>query len=122
MVGFIKKNYYKSEFARFVKPRNKFKLTPVTNLDMDILYEITRNISKLDHLISDIETNYRMPVLLKKYLQLNGKIISFNIDPKFNECLDGLIVLDVYDVPIETIASLSKEFKDESIMKRFYAG
>jgi hypothetical protein len=61
-----------------------------------------------------------MPVLLKKYLELNGKIISFNIDPKFNECLDGLIVLDVYDVPIETIASLSKEIKDESIMERFY--
>jgi putative hemolysin len=120
MVGFIKKNYYKSEFAKHVKPRKKFKLTKVTNLDMDILYEITGNISKLDQLISDIETNYRMPVLLKKYLQLNGKIISFNIDPKFNECLDGLIVLDVNDVPIETIASLSKEFKDESIMDRFY--
>jgi putative hemolysin len=121
MVGFIKKNYYKAEFAKYVKPRNKFKLAPVTNLDMDILYEITRNISKLDQLISDIETNYRMPVLLKKYLQLNGKIISFNIDPKFNECLDGLIILDVFDVPIETISSLSKEIKDESIMERFYA-
>ena len=119
MVGFIKKNYYKAEYAKYVKPRNKFKLAPVTNLDIDILYQITRDIGKLDQLISDIETNYRMPVLLKKYLQLNGKIISFNIDPKFNECLDGLILLDVYDVPIETIASLSKEIRDESIIERF---
>lgn len=120
MVGFIKKNYYKAEYAKYIKPRKKFKLAPPTNLDMDILYEITRNISKLDQLISDIETNYRMPVLLKKYLQLNGKIISFNIDPKFNECLDGLFILDIFDVPIETISSLSKEIRDESIMDRFY--
>jgi putative hemolysin len=120
MVGFIRKNYYNQGFARYVKPRNKFKLAPITNVDMEILYEITRNINKLDQLISDIETNYRMPVLLKKYLQLNGKIIGFNIDPKFNECLDGLIILDVFDVPIETISSLSKEIKDESIMERFY--
>jgi len=60
-----------------------------------------------------------MPVLLKKYLKQNGKIIGFNIDPKFNNALDGLLILDLYDVPLETVASLSKEINDYSIMDRF---
>jgi len=60
-----------------------------------------------------------MPVLLKKYLQLGGKIIEFNIDPLFNDCLDGLLLLDLYDVPTEVIASLSREMNDQSIFERF---
>ena len=62
---------------------------------------------------------FNMPVLLKKYLKLNGRIVSFNIDPKFNNALDGLLVLDLFDVPVDTISSLSKEINDDSIMERF---
>ena len=63
-----------------------------------------------------------MPILLKRYLKLNGKIIGFNLDPKFNDALDGLLVLDLYDVPMDTIASLSKEIDDDSLLERFMAG
>ena len=79
------------------------------------------DINRLDKTIGDIdEMNSGLPVLLKKYIKLNAKIISFNVDPKFNNCLDGLIVLDVNDVPINTIESLSKEANDGSILERFY--
>jgi hypothetical protein len=33
-----------------------------------------------------------------------------------------LLILDLFDVPEETIASLSKELKDETIMERFEVG
>ena len=68
----------------------------------------------------DVETSgYKMPILLKRYLKLNGQIIGFNIDPKFNNALDGLLILDLFDVPMETIASLSKELNDGTILERF---
>jgi len=50
---------------------------------------------------------------------LNAKIIGFNIDPNFNDCLDGLIVIDLFDVPVKVIESLSKEINDDTILKRF---
>ena len=63
---------------------------------------------------------YRMPTLLKKYIKLNCKILAFNVDPDFNNCVDGLIVLDVLDIPKQEIDALSKEFEDkEMIYKRF---
>ncbi len=58
-------------------------------------------------------------MLFKKYLQLNAEVIGFNIDPKFNHCLDGLIILDLLDVPLPTIENLSKELDEQSILERF---
>ena len=73
-----------------------------------------------DKMIGDIEpSSDKLPVLLKKYISLNAKIIGFNIDPKFSMCLDGLLILDIFDVPMKTIESLSKEINDDTILSRF---
>ena len=74
---------------------------------------------KLDKLIFEIENEHGIPVLLKKYIKLNAKLIGFNVDPDFNNSLDGLIILDIFDVPYEILKSLSKEIQDESILDRF---
>ena len=119
IIKFLKQNHFNQELARLITPRKRFKVH--SKYDTDIVLENARNdISKLDRFISDIEpTNYRMPVLLKKYLKQNAKIIGFNIDPKFNNALDGLIILDLYEVPFNMIESLSKEVNDDSILDRF---
>jgi len=81
-----------------------------------------RDINKLDKTIRDVDAlNAGLPVLLKKYIKLNAKIVSFNVDPKFNNCLDGLIMLDIFDVPRSTVESLHKEVNDGSILERFYS-
>ena len=119
IVNFMKANYYDSEFARFITPRNQLKV-PVSKEDTDVIFEKSNDISKLDKFIQDIEPDdFRMPVLLKKYIKLNGKIIGFNVDPKFNNALDGLLILDLFQVPIDTITSLSKEINDKSLLDRF---
>ena len=61
------------------------------------------DIKVLDNMISDIEVDQtKIPVLLKKYLKQNAKIIAFNIDPKFNNSLDGFLVMEVGDIPEDT--------------------
>lgn len=119
IIEFIKSTVYDYDLAQYVKPRKKF--TTKDKFDTDIVLEAAdKDISKIDKFIADIEpTNFRIPVLLKKYLQQNAKIIGFNIDPKFNNALDGLMILDLYEVPINTIKSLSKEINDDSILERF---
>jgi putative hemolysin len=39
-----------------------------------------------------------MPVLLRQYLRLNAKLLSFSVDPAFGDVLDGLMVVDLADV------------------------
>ena len=119
MIKFIRDHYYNYDYARFIKSRKSFRVK-IRNFDTDIIIGDSNDINKLDKLIKDIEiTHYNMPVLLKKYIKQNGKIIGFNIDPKFNNALDGLIILDLFDVPPDTIAGLSREMNDVSILERF---
>ncbi|WP_372933980.1 GNAT family N-acyltransferase [Mariniphaga sediminis] len=121
IIRFIMQNHLNWKMAQFVKPRNSYKFKS-DKPDINILMEnMERDINRLDKAIGDLdELNSGLPVLLKKYIKLNAKIIAFNVDPKFNNCLDGLIVLDVNDVPKNTIESLSKEANDGSILERFY--
>jgi len=120
IIKFIRDNFFNDELSGYIKPRKRFHVSNQYP-DTDILFENDKGINQLDRVIKDIETNdNNIPVLLKKYLKLNGKIIEFNIDPKFNNALDGLLVLDLFDVPIDTISALSKEINDETIMERFH--
>jgi putative hemolysin len=53
-------------------------------------------IDDLSTVIEDIEPNQRgVPVLLRHYLKLGGKLLAFNTDPEFSDVLDGLIVVDL---------------------------
>ncbi len=117
---FIKSNYFNNELSQLIKPRTQFK-AKFPEIDTNLILQTTNNdLNKFDKLIEEIEpANFKLPVLLKKYIKLNAKIISFNIDPKFNNALDGLIMLDLFKVPLETIRSLSKELEDTDILERF---
>ncbi|SDL98814.1 Putative hemolysin [Daejeonella rubra] len=106
IVEFIRKNNFDHELAQYVKPRKNFKVD-FSKIDKDLLSEAGETLKDLDSLISDIETsNMRIPVLLRQYLALNAKIISFNIDPKFSDCLDGFLILDIETIPQEILKKL----------------
>ncbi len=119
IVNYIEENHFNGHLAQYVKPKKKFKV-PVSNIDTDILTENIKDLKSLDSIIKDIEPgNYRIPVLMKKYLELNGKIVCFNVDPKFNDALDGLLILDLYNIPEDAIKMLSKELNNQDLLKRF---
>lgn len=122
IMQYIREHNYDKKMGRYVKPRTRYNV-PGYNVDEEIILETTGDLNKFDRFIKEVEPNdYTMPILLKRYLKLNGKIIGFNLDPKFNDALDGFLVLDLYDVPMETISSLSKEINDDSILERFMMG
>ncbi len=112
MMEFIKRYHFQDELAQYVRPKNEFSPKP-SSVDQDALLSSTnKDLKKLDRLIADIEPNsFTVPVLLKKYLLQNAKILGFNTDPKFNNALDGLIFLDFKDIPESTIATLKKDLE-----------
>jgi putative hemolysin len=110
IIEFIQKHHFDEHLARYVQPRNAFK-PKVKNVDTEALVESSQaDLKKMDKIISEIEpSSFTMPVLLKKYLQQNAKIISFNCDPKFNNALDGLMYLDLNNLPGDTVETLQRE-------------
>lgn len=122
IIRYIMANYFDYKRAAFVKPRNQFKVTTNDENLNAALENMTSDVHSLDKFIGDIDQyNSGLPVLLKKYLNLNAKIAAFNVDPKFNDCIDGLLVLDIFEVPKATLESLVKEVNDVNILSRFFS-
>ena len=110
LIAFIKKYHYDHRLASFVHPKKEFKVkTDPDSIEL-VLERNKGDMQKLDKFISGIEPGYlKIPVLLKQYIRQNANIIGFNVDPNFNDCLDGLMMLDVKDLPEETYGFLGKK-------------
>jgi putative hemolysin len=122
IIRYIMANFFDYKRAAFVKPRNRFKVTTNDQHLNTALENMTPDLHSLDKFIGDIDQyNSGLPVLLKKYLGLNAKIVAFNVDPKFNDCIDGLLILDIFDVPKTTVESLLKEVNDTSLLTRLFS-
>lgn len=118
IVEFLKRHYSHPTLQGLIKPKTPFKYDIPTSLNSELILKyIGNDLSKLDKVIHDIEPELHMPVLLKKYMKQNAKVLSANVDPEFNYCLDVLVLLDLKDVPHEMIDSLSKEISDLVIAK-----
>lgn len=54
--------------------------------------------------LADLEpADVSVPVLLRHYLRMAGKVAAFNLDPKFSDALDALLVLDMRDTPMRLL-------------------
>jgi putative hemolysin len=54
------------------------------------------DIDRTAQFVAEIEPDHKdIPVLLRQYLKLGGKLLSFNVDPEFSSVVDGLIMVDL---------------------------
>jgi len=104
-----------------VRPRTAF--TPdYQHVDHKVLLSnYMGSIEQFERYMMRLSNNqYRLPTLVKKYLKINTKLVCFNVDPNFNYCLDGYIVLDIKKIPRQELLSMCKDIPDKSIVfKRF---
>jgi hypothetical protein len=63
------------------------------------------DIEEVSGIVADLESDQKgVPVLLKQYLRLGGKILGFSVDPKFSGVLDGLILVDLLGTNPKTLS------------------
>jgi hypothetical protein len=43
----------------------------------------------------------------------NARLVAFNVDPKFNNAVDGLMYIKVADIPESTVKPVMEEFQAE---------
>ena len=119
MVHYLQQKQSVPELEKYVSPKYPFepqfhrvKVDELAGGRMESLERFDRFMYRLSN------NRFRLPTLLKKYIKLNARILAFNVDPDFNFCVDGLIMLDVMDVPKSEIDALSKEFQDKDMVYR----
>lgn len=118
VVTYLRNFHLDSKWSKCVVPRIGLRGLK-TKLDLNLVKNID-SADLIDRLIRDIEGDMSsIPVLVKKYLQLNGKILGFNVDPDFNNALDALLLLDLSGIPYESIEMVSRELKSDEVFARF---
>lgn len=96
IVAYIMMHHWNEKLAKKIIPRNQFK-SDFKKLDYQVLLDASgKEVKLLDSIIEDIDPIHKkIPILLKKYFTQNAEIIGFNVDPNFNDALDGLMITNI---------------------------
>ena len=104
MVNSLRLNNYLPELAKLVKPKRPFHAKILRRFDGSISNAAISDINEVSNLIADIEPNQQgIPILLKQYLKLGGKLLAFNQDQNFSNVLDALILVDLTETPLKIL-------------------
>jgi putative hemolysin len=88
IVSFLERHALWEELKSHVAARNPFRGPTERNTGLDV--------DDLSAVVSDVDPGQSgIPVLLRQYLRLGGKLVGFNVDSQFADVLDGLIVVDL---------------------------
>lgn len=114
MIEFMKSHYYDPYIAQYIHPKKEFKVK-LKDADKDFVFNETEaDLNKFDKIIDEIEPgNLRLPVLIKKYIKQNARVVAFNVDPLFNNAIDGLMYIRIADLPESTVKPVMEEFQAE---------
>jgi putative hemolysin len=114
MIEFMKSHYYDPYIAQYIHPKKEYKVK-LKDADKDFVFDSTKaDMQKFDKIIDEIEPGaLRIPVLIKKYVKQNARLVAFNVDPKFNNAVDGLMYIKVSDIPDSTVKPVMEEFQAE---------
>ena len=101
--------FFKSQFAahplsELVQPRHPFRSGRLKHWDIRAFNRLIRDQDELSGSISEFEFDGKgIPVLLKQYLKVGGQVLAFNVDGRFSDTLDGLIVVDLRHTDRKTL-------------------
>jgi putative hemolysin len=93
---FFETSMREDELAGLVEPRRPFRPAGLRPWDCRAMCHALRGIEELSQPITDVETDGKgLPILLRQYAKIGGKMVGFNVDRKFSNVLDGLVVVDL---------------------------
>ncbi|MEZ8512862.1 lysophospholipid acyltransferase family protein [Vibrio splendidus] len=95
-------HHYDEQKANLVSPSSPLNTSNNVFWQNHLLSSLA-SVPLLSKVLARMEQGKGLPVLLRQYLGMNGKLVCFNVDPSFNDALDGLIVVNLKKVPLKTL-------------------
>jgi putative hemolysin len=93
---FFESRMAEDELVGLIEPRRPFRPARLRPWDCRAMCHALRDLEELSQPITDVETDGKgLPILLRQYAKIGGKLLGFNVDSKFSNVLDGLVVVDL---------------------------
>ena len=105
--------------AAQIRPRRPFRhRRRIFGMEGEEVSDLLNGVEDVSALIAEIEPDHKgIPTLLKHYLKMHTKLLSFNVDREFSNCLDGLIITDFSKTERRFLAN----FMTDKLLDRLYA-
>ncbi len=118
IMTYLKEHSFDPILANQVKAKKPPRSRYFGRLDRQSFNTSVKDIEDVSALISEIEDKTKgVPVLLRQYLKFSATMLSFNVDPEFNDCIDGLVLVDLS----KTSERILRQYMGVEGLKAFYA-
>ena len=95
IVEFCRRHIVDPALARYLKPKRPFRAW-LRDWEMESVCSAARSLEDLDPAVADLEPDGKgVPVLLRQYVRMGGRLLAFHVDPAFSNTLDGLVLVDL---------------------------
>ncbi len=103
LVDFLSANLLDVRLAKLVRPKRPLRRPTAVRWTAEDAASIG-DLEQLSELIAQIETDAKgIPVLLRHYVKMGGRLLGFNVDPDFSNALDGLIMVDLCNTELKML-------------------
>jgi putative hemolysin len=107
-----------SEWRGAVQARRPLRGNLVRKWETEALCSLLPDIDDLSAPISDLEPDGKgLPVLVRQYVRLGGKLLAFSVDPQFGNTLDGFVMVDL----TRTSPEILSRYMGKEQAQRFFA-
>jgi len=103
LVGYLE-TQKETDLARLVKPRRPYRpnhrAKPGALWHAETVSHFSQDLEELSAPIADLERDGKgVPILIKQYMKAGGRVLGFNVDPRFSHVLDVLMMADLRRAP-----------------------
>jgi putative hemolysin len=100
MLDHLRTHELHPELASRIRPRRPVRGGRRVRRVLHWTPETLRSLEDVSAMVAELEDDGRgVPVLIREYLKLGGKLLGFNVDPDFGHTVDGLVLVDLRDTP-----------------------
>ena len=96
MVEYLERQTSNDPLRFLVRPRRPFRAPLLAGQELKNFARCAVSLEGLSLAVGEVEADGRgIPVLLRQYAKLGGRVLTFNVDHDFGGALDGLILTDL---------------------------
>jgi putative hemolysin len=95
IVEHLRRRRLRADLAQYVAPRRPFRSRLTRATEIRSIVACLRDLEDLTAPLAEIQQNADVPVLLRHYVRLGGRVTAFNVDRHVSNVIDGLLVVDL---------------------------
>ena len=119
MVEYLGLQTTKDPLRFLVRPRRPFRAPLLAGAELKSFARCAGSLEGLSAAVGEVEADGRgIPVLLRQYAKLGGRVLTFNVDNDFAGALDGLMLTDLRTADAVAL----KKYMGADAFAKFQAG